>query len=111
MHIDELECNGVVILALQGRIDAASVEGVKQKILAAIGQRPVRLVLDLAGVDYISSIGLRGLLEARRKAADLQGKFLFCCMADHVREVFDISGLSRTVAIYPAREAALAALA
>jgi anti-anti-sigma factor len=111
MHIDELECNGIIVLALHGRIDAPSAEAVKHKLLAAVGSLAVRLVVDLTDVDYISSIGLRGLLEARRKAADLQGKFLLCGMADHVREVFDLSGLSRVVSIYPSRDAALAALA
>jgi anti-anti-sigma factor len=111
MHIDDLEHNGITVLALHGRIDAPSADGVKQKLLAAVASPPVRVVVDLTGVDYISSIGLRGLLEARRKAADLHGMFLLCGMAEHVREVFDLSGLSRVVSIYPTREAALAALA
>jgi serine/threonine-protein kinase RsbW len=111
MQIEELECNGITVLVLHGRIDAASAEGTKQKLLAAVGSPPVRVVVDLRDIDYISSIGLRGLLEARRKAADLQGQFLLCGMADHVREVFDLSGLSRVVSIYPSRDAALAALA
>jgi anti-sigma B factor antagonist len=54
-----------LVLALSGRLDALAAEAAQKEILAQLGDEP-RLVLDMAGVDYLSSAGIRVLLVAAK---------------------------------------------
>jgi anti-anti-sigma factor len=109
MQIAQHESNGVTILAVSGRIDATVAEAFKQKLLAAIGDKPVRLLLDFAQVEFISSIGLRVLVIAAKRVAAVRGQLLFCCLEGPVREVFELAGFTAVAKVYANREAALAA--
>jgi anti-anti-sigma factor len=111
MQIVEVENNGVTFLGLSGRIDAGSSESFKHKVLATIGDRSVRLVLDFAGVDFISSIGLRVLVIAAKRVAAVRGQLAFCGLQGPVREVFELAGFTSVATVFLNREAALAALA
>jgi hypothetical protein len=70
-----------------------------------------RLVVDLSGVDYTSSAGLRALLatvkETRRRGGDLR-------LADinpNVRKVLDLSGFATILKIYTGVDEAVASFA
>lgn len=71
-------------------------------------QDPRRLVLDLAGVDYISSFGLRGLLEVGKHLEAAGGAVHVAGLRPAVRKVFAGSGLA---SLFPAFEDAAAAAA
>ena len=108
MQIAQQESNGITVLALSGRIDATVAEVFKEKILAAIGDKPLRLLLDFAKVEFISSIGLRVLVVAAKRLAAVRGKLLFCGLEGPVREVFELAGFTSVATVFPSREAALA---
>jgi anti-anti-sigma factor len=108
MEIAQEECNGVTILAVSGRIDASVAELFRQKLLGAIGDCPLRLLLDFRQVEFISSIGLRVLVVVAKRVAAVHGKLLFCCLEGPVREVFELAGFTSVAAVFPSREAALA---
>jgi anti-anti-sigma factor len=110
MHITDQLANGVSILSIHGRIDAATADQLKDKLLATIGDRPVRLVLDFAQVEYISSSGLRVLIVAAKRVAAVRGKMLFCGMAGLVREVFELAGFTAVAPFFLDCDAALASL-
>ena len=69
------------------------------------------MVVDCAGMEYISSAGLRVLLVAAKQARAANGQLALATLRDNPREVFDISGFSAIFAIHPSLEQALAALA
>jgi anti-sigma B factor antagonist len=99
--------DGVRILALSGRLDtetAADVELALQDLLAA-GER--RYLVDLAGIGYVSSAGLRVLLALAKKLDGGKGELKLCGLNASVRQVFDMTGFSKLFAIFPNRDAAL----
>lgn len=110
MHVTEQVHQGVAVLSIHGRIDAATADQLKDKLLATIGNRPARLVLDFAQAEYISSSGLRVLIVVAKRVAAVGGKLGFCGMAGFVREVFDLAGFTALAPFFPDRDAALAAL-
>jgi anti-anti-sigma factor len=59
------------------------------------------ILLDFKELEYISSAGLRSVLIAAKKAKELQGKFALACLAKMVKDVFDLSGFSSIIQIYP----------
>jgi anti-sigma B factor antagonist len=98
-------------IAPQGRMDAVTVPSLEAVIDEHLAARHVRLVIDLAGVTYISSSGLRALLRARRQAQAGGGDVALCDMSERVTEVFDMIGFNNLFRIFPNATEAAAALA
>ena len=67
-------------------------------------------MLDLSGVDFLDSAGLRVLLRARGMLGREDRALAVICPHGPVRRVFELSGLSTVFALYPSREAAAADL-
>jgi uncharacterized protein (TIGR02172 family) len=81
---------------LDGRLDAVAAPSLDAK-LALDGVR--ELVLDCAKCHYISSAGIRSVLKAHQAMAKVQGKMVVTNVSPHVREVFDLTGLSDMITI------------
>jgi stage II sporulation protein AA (anti-sigma F factor antagonist) len=60
---------------------------------AAVAGGERRLLLDLSGVDYVSSAGLTALGAIARRIADAGGAMVLCGLTEPVRLVFDLGGL------------------
>jgi anti-anti-sigma factor len=108
MQISESGNQSVAVLGVSGRIDASTSEHFKQKLLATIGDRPIRLVLDFAQVEFVSSIGLRVLVVTAKRVAAVRGKMVFCGLTGPVREVFELAGFTSVVPFFPDQAAAVA---
>ncbi|MBL7135410.1 MAG: STAS domain-containing protein [Candidatus Marinimicrobia bacterium] len=58
-------------------------------------------------MDYISSAGLRVLLQAAKKLNRIGGTLVLCSVKDEIKKVFDIAGLSPIFPIYIDQEDAI----
>lgn len=96
-----------------GRIDHATAEGFKaalQPHLTACAAGRDRVVLDLAGVEYISSVGLRVLMLASKQAKAQGGALAVTDLQPVVREIFEISRFNLVLEVFPTLREALAKL-
>ena len=91
MEVFEKKQNGICILTLKGRLDANTAEEFRAKILRIIEDGSHNVVLDCEGLDYISSAGLRVVLEAVKRAKQSQGKIVLCSLQPYIQEVFEVS--------------------
>jgi anti-anti-sigma factor len=66
-----------------------------------------KLAVDFSALDYISSAGLRVLLGAAKQLKASGGSLRTFGLNDSVREVFDISGFSTILSVYPAESDAM----
>ena len=103
----------VVVLSPTGRIDHASAEAFRNALAPHLercvaGQDQV--VLDLSGVDYISSAGLRVLMLAKKQAKAQGGSFAMAGLLPAVREIFEISRFTVVFDIFASVRDALARL-
>jgi stage II sporulation protein AA (anti-sigma F factor antagonist) len=101
---------GIAVVGLAGRLDTGSVESTEKRLLELIDAETRSLVLDLAGLTYISSAGLRVLLVIARKLKSQKGGVVLCAVQRYVKEVFDISGFSTIFPFCDTREQALASV-
>ena len=101
--------DGVLVLGVQGRIDGTSVASFEQAVAVAIAADDRAVVLDLGALHYLSSSGLRAILLIGKTLWEQDGYFALCSVSEPVREVFEISGFDRIIAIHPSLEPALAA--
>lgn len=107
MEITESKRDGVVILAVAGRLDASNAGTLEEKLLALIATGTTRLVVDGSRLDYISSAGLRVLLVAAKRLTPTGGKISLSGLKDQIKEVFDIAGFSSIFAVYRTQDEAV----
>jgi anti-anti-sigma factor len=80
---------GYFELALTGRLDTTTAPQLEQKITALLATPVSGLVLDLARLEYISSMGLRVILGAMKGLNS--DAFMVSNMQPPVQRVFEIS--------------------
>ena len=82
--------DGICILTLNGRLDASSSSEFREKILQLIEDGTKKVILDCENLDYISSAGLRVVLEATKEIKRNEGKIMLCALQDYIKELFEV---------------------
>src|SRR5690242_17480270 len=98
MEIQRFSETDALVLALTGRLDATWAEPVQSALDAAVRGGEHRIILDLAGVDYISSAGLRVVIAGYKQLRSIQGGFLVRRAQPGVAKVIELSGLGALLA-------------
>jgi anti-anti-sigma factor len=111
MQIGEETQAGALVIAPVGRVDSVSSGELEKVVLSRIDAGARRLVLDLAGVEYISSAGLRVLLIAAKRLKEPPAALVLCGIGPGVRTVLELAGFLPLFAVEPGREQALARVA
>ena len=109
MNITEREEQGASVFTLEGRIDSQGAIGLDEALQAAVSAGKHKMVLDMAGVSYISSAGLRTLADIITKTTEKGGDLKLVALHHKVLRVFRIIGFDKFFSIYDTLEAALAA--
>ncbi len=102
-----------VVLAPTGRIDHETSEAFREALLAQLATCAAgrdHVVLDLGGVDYIASAGLRALMLGARQAKGNGGRLVVAALRPLVKEVFDITKFGLVLEVFPSVRDALGAL-
>lgn len=110
MEIKEVKKNQVMVLVVEGRLDSSTSGTLEKKLITMIEAGEKNLVFDFAGMDYISSAGLRVLLMAAKKTGKLGGKVVLASLNPNVKEVFDIAGFTNIFTIFGSQEEAVKAI-
>jgi len=84
--------DGVVLLEVEGAVDAHTASGLGKTLTDFLAQGHSRLVLDASHMEYLSSTGLRLLIEARRRARQLGGEVRVFGPHAQVRRVIELAG-------------------
>lgn len=90
MTINMISEDKQIILSLSGRLDAANAPKLEAELKKSINWVE-KLVFDFKELDYISSAGLRVLLNAQ-KVMNKQGEMIVRNVNDTIVEVFEITG-------------------
>jgi len=109
MNVRELE-GGVTVIALRGRLDLQGVNAIEPKFTATAGSRS-SLIVDLAGVTYIASMGMRMLLLAGKTIAARHGKMALLAPSDDLTTVLRTAGVDTAIPIHATQRDALSFLA
>ena len=109
MQISTRSSNDIHIVAVIGSLDSTT-SPEAQKSLDAVVAGAKKVLLDFSQLDYISSAGLRVLLGAAKQLRASGGKLGMFGLNQSVREVFEISGFSSILSIYPSEAEALGAI-
>lgn len=88
------------VLAANGRVDSMTASRLGEAFNQEITAGNVSLVLDLSGVDYMSSAGLRELVNALKRVKRAGGDLRIAQPSRRVREVMEMAGLDTIFVIF-----------
>ena len=95
LTLDASELDGVTVVTVSGEVDSSNCASL-QALLASVGGpgsgRQVHV--DLAGVSFMDSSGLRALIVGQRLIRDAGGSFRVVAASDSLRRLLDITGLA-----------------
>ena len=97
MDIKKKKNGTALTLTIEGRIDTSTAPQLEAEVKADI-DGVTELYLDFAGVEYISSAGLRVILSAQ-KIMNRQGKMVLSHVSEPVMEIFEVTGFSDILTI------------
>jgi anti-sigma B factor antagonist/stage II sporulation protein AA (anti-sigma F factor antagonist) len=99
----------VLVFRMKGRLDVESSPDAEKKIAEAIDQEKIsKVLIDMAGVDYLSSAGMRLLLATTKKVKLLAGGLVCVNVQDPVMDVLHMSGFDHVLILANSEEEGLA---
>jgi len=102
--------NGITLLELQGRMDIMGVNEIETKFAAYCSGENVRVIVDMSGVDYLASIGIRLLITNAKSLKSRNGKMVILNPVPDVLSVLEITDIPAIIPVYSNRESAEAVL-
>jgi anti-anti-sigma factor len=95
------------VVGIVGSLGTVTAPDAQAVLDQAIADGATTLVVDCQELAYFSSAGLRILLVAAKKVRPLGGQVRMCNLSPMVRDVFDISGFTAILPVFPSRAVAL----
>ena len=86
-------------VVVEGEVDVATAPALRDELYRLIEQGSSRIVVDLAGMDFIDSTGLGVFVGALKRAREGGGTIELRGLQPSARKVFDITGLSSAFTI------------
>jgi anti-anti-sigma factor len=94
MEIVKLQMGDSIELKVTGRLDAYWSEHLGNELKATIREGNHHLILDLSGVDYISSAGIRVLLTYYGQLSEINGSLSVSGLTGPAKSILETAGLS-----------------
>ena len=94
MTVDIKELDGKTVVTVTGELDSVTSEDFQKEVAPLMGKEGLKVEVDMAGLTYISSRGLRVILALAQSIMPTGGRLTVVNTTPPVRQVFDISGFS-----------------
>ena len=109
MTANELK-NGITLIALQGMLDIMGVNQVETKFAGYCSGENARVLVDMSGVDYMASIGIRLLVTNAKSLRTRNGKMALLSPTTDVFNVLEMTDIPAIIPVYSNFESAEAVL-
>lgn len=108
MNLQLTTAGEFTVVGIHGRIDSVTAGTAEDKLNEQIDLDKPKIIIDCTHLTYISSSGLRVLLLSQKKITANGGILRFCCLQPVITEIFDISGFSGLLTVFPDVASAMA---
>ena len=88
-----------VLFTVRGRLDAQTAPKLDEELLPEIEKR-LDIVLDFSELEYISSMGIRSIMQAVKKTYELNHRVAICGMRPVVKEVLSSARIDALLDVY-----------
>lgn len=110
MQTETSKVNDIEVVAVSGRLDPAASIELKKVFSPLLAEGAKKVIVDMAGVEYIGSAGLRELFFAAKTLERAGGKLVCCSLQPEVKRIFDIAGFSIPYQVFASRDEAIQGL-
>ncbi len=100
----------ISILDFSGKLDTGTSAEAESAISKVLEGGCIKIIINLRGIEYVSSSGLRVFLVTVKKIAALDGRLKICEPNEVVQEILDISGFSTILDVRNSEEEAFSAI-
>lgn len=107
MNITTGDREGITVVSFEGNLDTNTAPDAQEHFDELADQGAAKILVDFTKLDYISSAGLRVLLATAKRLRGGGGNLRLCGLNEMVSEVFEISGFSTILAVFPTSAEAL----
>ena len=107
LRVSQEPTKNVIVLTAAGRVSSLTAPQLETALDSAVASPARGVVLDLSGVDYISSPGLRAVDKASSLLAAAGRRLVVCGLTDAVRLAFGLAGLEPSIATEASTESAI----
>lgn len=101
LTITETKKSDVLVLILVGRLDVATSPQLGSHLQQAFEAGGRRVIIDLSGLEYVSSAGLRALLAGLDRLEKSSGRLVLCGASGYTREVLEVAGMETVFPMAP----------
>jgi len=98
--------DGIVVLSIGGEIDLVTAPALEEAIGGVMVDNPSALIIDLSGVEFLGSVGLKILAATYEKLGDA-AEFGVVARGPATRRPIHLTGLDKTFPLYPTLDDAL----
>jgi anti-anti-sigma factor len=109
VEITERDENDITVFVIAGRIDTPGAVDMDLALQAAASEGKNKMVLDMAGVRYIGSAGLRTMADVLTKNKEEGGDLKLVALNRKVQRVLHIIGFDKFFSIYDTLDEAITA--
>lgn len=106
----QLISNNTHLLTIKGFLDAYTYTQLEQAIKELFDSKSYKLILDLSGLDYISSAGASVFIGAHGIATENNGMIVLLKPSKNVTQVLELLGLNNIFVIKQSKQDAIKAL-
>lgn len=107
LDINVAGIDNATLIEVSGRVDSMTALQFGEALMAPIEEGHSNIVLDLVGVEYMSSAGLREIVAALKAAKRHSGDLRIAQPSERVLEVFEMAGLDTILQIYASQNEAV----
>jgi|JI10StandDraft_1071094.scaffolds.fasta_scaffold112109_4 anti-anti-sigma factor len=101
----------VVCVRLRGRLDSAGADSIGTRFTAAVVSSAQQVVVDLSGLSFLASMGIRLFISSARALAQQGGRLVMFGAPEMVQTVLDHVALDQMIPIVATETQALERLA
>lgn len=94
------ESRTVAVVRLGGQLDAHTFPSLEKYLDALLSAAYPMIILDVEGLQYISSAGIAVLLGFTQRTREADGDLRLCCLGENVRAVVDLLGFNKYIRMY-----------
>ena len=104
---DASQVQGVSVLKVEGRVDSDSTPELERALTGLLEASCSKIVVNLQGVDFMSSAGLRAIVRASQASQKAGGGLRLAAVPENIESVMYTVGLNQMLESYPTEQEAI----
>lgn len=99
--------DGIRLIKLEGRLDLNGTYSIEVQFVNHCAGEKVRVLVDLSGVNYVSSVGIPMLVNTAKSVVGRGGKMAFIKPQEDVLKILEMVGVTQVIPIYNDQKTAI----